>query len=155
MFFLYASPPPSGETPSFFGFPERAIVYKAQPLERFAGLSLYLVGSKNCPSTYINEVREETVFDSTNSDFIEMLASQSPNFRENPLSASNCYFEEKYDPNYCVTDCTWTSFEDFFAYHLVPNIQIKAARAVKATEELLISYEKPPPEILVQMEDSA
>ena len=83
-----------------------------------------------------------------------MLASQSPNFRENPLSAINCYFEEKYDPNYCLTDCTWTSFEDLFAYHLVPNIQIKAARAVKATEELLISYEKPPPEILVQIEDS-
>ena len=72
--FFCMPPPPSGETPSFFGFPERAIVYKAQPLERFAGLSLYLVGSKNCPSTYINEVREETVFDSTNSDFFEILA---------------------------------------------------------------------------------
>ena len=114
-----------------------------------------MVGSKNCPTTYINEVRQDTVFDSTNSDFIELLSLQSPNFKEQPLSAINCYFEEKYDPNYCLTDCTWTSFDEFLAYHSVPNIEIKAARAVKATEELLISYEKPPPEILMEIEDCA
>ena len=54
-----------------------------------------------------------------------------------------------------MPDCTWTSFDKFLAYHSVPNKEIKAARAVKATEELLISYEEPPPEILTEIEDSA
>ena len=138
-------------TKYFFGFPERAILFKAQPLQRFAGLTLYLVGSKNCPMTYINEVREETVFDSTNSDFIELLSLQSPNFREDPLSAINCFFEETFDPNFSITTNTWTSFDDFFEYHSSCNIKVRAARVIKPTEEFLISYEKPSPELLLRL----
>ena len=72
-------------------------------------------------------------------------------YLNNYQSAINYYFEEIYDPNYCITDYTWTLFDDFFTYHSVPNISIKAARPIKSTEELLISYEKPPPEILTEL----
>ena len=51
--------PPTGEKPTFFGFEERAILYKAQPFEQFSGITVYLVGSQNSSMTYINEVRED------------------------------------------------------------------------------------------------
>ena len=47
--------------------------------------------------TYINEVREDTVFDSTNTEFIEQLFLRCPTSKEDPLSAINCMFEEKFD----------------------------------------------------------
>ena len=147
----FLPPPPhthTGEKPTFFGFEERAILYKAQPLEQFSGITLYLVGSQNCSMTYINEVREDTVFDSTNTEFIEELFIRCPTYREDPLSAINCIFEEKFDPNYSFSTGTWTSYDDFHQYHRFANISIVAARDIGPREELLISYQKPSPELL-------
>ena len=91
---------------------------------------------------------EKAQFSIQPSEFIELLSQQLPHFREQPLSAINFQFEEKYGPSFCITDSTWTLFEEFLTYHSVPNISIKAARHIKATEELLICYEKPPPDFL-------
>ena len=99
--------------------------------------------------TYINEVRKDTVFDSTNAEFIEQLFLRCPTYKEDLLSAINCIFKEKFDPNYSFSTGTWTSFDDFYQYHRNANIHIVAARDIEPCEELLISYQKPAPDLLL------
>ena len=63
----------SDSNPSFFGFLERAIEYKVQPFLRFSGVTVYLIGFKNCPSTYIHEVCQDTTFDTNNPEVLIYL----------------------------------------------------------------------------------
>ena len=84
--------------------------------------------------TYINFVRDDTVFDSTNTEFIEAMFLRCPTYKENPLSALNCIFEEKFDPNDPFLSGTWSSFDDFYEYHRFTNITIVAARDIGARE---------------------
>ena len=65
---------------------------------------MFLVGSKNCPCTYINEVWQDTIFDTTNPDMLATLIKHAPDYASNPLSAINCIFEEKFDPTYHVSE---------------------------------------------------
>ena len=138
----------SDSTPTFFGYPERAIEYKAQPFYRFSHVTVYLVGSKNCPTSYINEVRHDTVFDTSNPDVLHTLIKHAPDFQTNPLSAINSYFEEQFDPTYNVTEGCRGNLDQAVCYYTYSNITIHAARDVSNGEEILISYEKPEPCLL-------
>ena len=71
-----------------------------QPFFSFSGVSVYVVESMNCPCMYINEVRQDTVFDTSNPDMLSCLVKWAPDFAANPLSAINCIFEEKLNPYY-------------------------------------------------------
>ena len=128
--------------------PERAIEYSAQPFYRFCGLKIFLVGSKNCPCTDINEVRQDTIFDTTNPDMLSTLVKWAPDLASNPLYAINCIFEEKFDPTYNVAEGCLGTFDQALMYYNYCNINIIAVRDVPNGEELLISYEKPEPTIL-------
>ena len=108
----------SNSTPTFFGYPERAIEYKAQPFYRFSHVTVYLVGSKNCPTSYINEVRQDTIFDTSNPDVLQTLINHAPDFQTNPLSAINSYFEKKFDPTYDVAEGCWGNLDQAMLLHL-------------------------------------
>ena len=86
---------------------------------------------------------------STNSEFIEKLMQRSHNYQDEPFSTINCLFEEQFDPNYSFTNGTWSTFDDLSLYHLTLNIRVIAARDMDSTEELLIFYKKPAPELLI------
>ena len=112
---------------------------------------MYLVGSKNCPCTSINEVRQDTIFDTTNPDMLATLIKHLPDYANNLLSAINCLFEEKFDPTYNVSEGCWGKFDQCLAYYNYCNIDIIAVRDVQNGEELLISYKKPEPTLLLQL----
>ena len=104
---------------------------------------MFLVGSKNCPCTYINEVRQDTTFDTTNPDMLATLIKHAPDYATNPLSAINCIFEEKFDPSYNVSEGCWGKFDQCLMYYHYCNINVVAVRDVTNAEEFLISYQKP------------
>ena len=128
--------------------PEIAIGYKAQPFYRFSGANIFFVGSKNCPCTYINEVRQDTIFDTSNPDMLATLVKWVPDFGSNPLSAINCIFEEKFHPGYKMAEGCWGTLDQAETYYSSCNIDILAVRDVSNGVELLISYKKPEPSIL-------
>ena len=101
----------------------------------------------NCPGTYINEVRQDTVFDTSNPEMLSCLVKWAPDFAANPISAINCVFEEKFDPTYNLAEGCWDTFDNAFTYYTYCNISFNATRDVSNGEELLISYQKPEPEI--------
>ena len=109
---------------------------------------MFLVGSKNCPCTYINEVRQDTIFDTSNPDMRATLIKHAPDYASNPLTAINCIFKEKFDSTYNVSEGCKGTFDQCLTYYNYFNINIVAVRDVTNAKEFLISYEKPEPTLL-------
>ena len=109
---------------------------------------MYVVGSMKCPCTFINEVRQNTVFDTSNAEVLSTLVKWAPDFSSNPLSAINCIFEEKFYPAYNMAEGCWDTLDNAVTYYHYSSITIHALLHVSNDEELLISYEKPEPQLL-------
>ena len=89
---------------------------------------------------YINEVRLDTTFDTSNPDMLATLVKWAPDFGSNPFSSINCIFEEESGSGFLKRWSTFSSFASFLAWVEKASIKVVALRDIKAGEELFINY---------------
>ena len=121
--------PPNAGDDAFLGMRHRAISTIAQPFlrENGAGLKLYIIGSRSCAATYMNEWRPTNSFKET-SCFQKKMDHSSP----------NCMFVET--PCLEYKNGTFTSMEAFVNWLDRCPVQIVTLRKIAEGEELFVVY---------------
>ena len=130
--FVNLSPVKSTDA-TFFGLPERVFKPSIQPFTKW-GFQWYFVGSENCPGTYINEMRGDTILDlcrcsqATKKKYINKKSVINCEMLENPCSGYNTKIE------------MFDSLESVSEY-LIHPISIFITRRLEQNDELLMTYD--------------
>ena len=99
---------------NFFGHQNRAILLKAQPFlsTELGPARIYIVGSLNCALTYMNTVKEDTVWKPACPQ-VSMFMKASKDYLADPKSVLNVVFEETSCEHYNTITKTFPSWSIF------------------------------------------
>ena len=120
------------ENSNFFGLEERLFKVSMQPFEKW-GFLLYIVGSKNCPGTYINEFREDTVLDKA------VCSVQVKGRLKRNMPMFNCQLAETRCVGYNHETQMFGSLEIFCDWLIRPVVVFSNHR-IEHNDELLMKY---------------